>query len=40
MLLDWVVGWIFGVVKFVLLVAILIAAAAFLVSVFSKSDDE
>jgi hypothetical protein len=40
MLLDWVVGWIFGFFKFVLLVAILIAAAAFLVSLFSRSDDD
>jgi hypothetical protein len=39
MLVDWVLGWIFGFVKFVLLVAVIIAAAAFVVSLRSTDDD-
>lgn len=39
MLVDWVLGWVFGLLKFLLLVVVVIAVAAFLVSLFSSDDD-
>ena len=39
MLVDWVLGWVFGLLKFLLLVVVVIAVAAFVVSLASKDDD-
>ena len=39
MLVDWVLGWVFGLIKFVLLVVVVIAIAAFMISLVSKDDD-
>lgn len=38
MLVDWVLGWIFGLAKFLLLVLVVLGVAAFVVS-WRSSDD-
>jgi hypothetical protein len=40
MLLDWVLGWVFGLLKFLLLVVVVIAIAAFVVSLVTNDDEE
>lgn len=39
MLVDWVLGWIFGLVKFVLLIAVVIGVIVFVMSVKTPDDD-
>jgi hypothetical protein len=39
MLIDWVLGWLFGLVKVVLLIAVVIGVIMFVARVKSPDDD-